>query len=304
MPLNIRDDEVVRFARTGLGVQFPPDVLMADGTPLFELEILVDREDVDRCGSIHHDQKYTPDAGCEFRSSTPPMTESLRPITSRRLARMRGTLARRQPDLAIVIENVHDPHNVSAMLRSCDAVGVATAHLVYTREEFPELSTGVAASAQRWMDLARHDTIADCYATLRQHGLTIYATSLRGSSRELYDVDLTLPTAFVFGNESLGVTDDAIAGADDTVYIPMMGMVESLNASVACSVALYEALRQRQAAGCYASPRWPEEEIEQRLRAWLLREGRDPSAASVAPDVDSSVPRARNRYDRSRSEGS
>lgn len=211
---------------------------------------------------------------------------------------MRGTLARRQPDLAIVIENVHDPHNVSAMLRSCDAVGVATAHLVYTHEELPEMNKGVAASAQRWMDLEHHATIRDCYQMLREQGLAIYATSLRGSSRELYDIDLTRPTALVFGNESHGVTDDAVAGADGTVYIPMMGMVESLNASVACSVALYEALRQRQAAGHFASSRWSDQEIEQRLRAWLIRDNRDPAA--VASECDGDIPLALNRYERYR----
>lgn len=228
------------------------------------------------------------------------MSEHVRPITPRRLARMRGTLERRQPDLAIVIENVHDPYNVSAILRSCDAVGVPTAHLVYGHQELPELSNGVAASAQRWMDLQQHETIADCYATLRSHGMAIIATSLREPARELYEIDLTCPVALVFGNESRGVTDEAIAGADASVYIPMMGMVESLNASVACSVALYEALRQRRTAGRYISPSWSADEIDSRLRAWLTREGRDPSAADIVHDEVGDLPKALNRYLRDR----
>jgi tRNA (guanosine-2'-O-)-methyltransferase len=222
------------------------------------------------------------------------MTENGRPITPRRLARMRGTLVRRQPDLTVVVENVHDPHNVSAILRSCDAVGAASAHLVYSREERPELSKGVAASAQRWIDLHNHETAAECYSVLRESGFRIYATSLTHESRDLYDLDLTAPTAFVFGNESRGVTPGAAALADDTVYIPMMGMVESLNVSVACAVALYEAMRQRLAAGTYLSESWPPDEIERRLRAWLIREDRDPEAA--ASEVTIEMPKARNRY--------
>jgi tRNA (guanosine-2'-O-)-methyltransferase len=217
-------------------------------------------------------------------------------ITPRRLARMQATLARRQPDLTVVIENVHDPHNVSAMLRSCDAVGATGAHLVYTEEELPEINRVVSASAQRWLDLPRHDSIADCYATLRAQGLAIYATHLSAAAVDLYDIDLTRPCAIVFGNESRGVSDAALAGADAALFIPMLGMVESLNVSVACSVTLYEALRQRQAAGLYAAPRLPADELQGRLRAWLEREGRDPELA--ASPLAEETPKARNRYER------
>ena len=218
-----------------------------------------------------------------------------KPITERRLARMRGTLARRQPDLAVVVENIHDAHNVSAMLRSCDAVGAATAHLVYTVEEAPVIAGGVSASAQRWLDLRRHDSIEACYTVLRRDGLRIYATTLGEFSHDLYDLDLTKPVAFVFGNEVRGVSTEAAAAADGTVFIPMMGMVESLNVSVACAVALYEALRQRKQAGRYDRQTWAGEEIDSRLRAWLAREGRDPNAALTETELP--LPRARNRHE-------
>jgi tRNA (guanosine-2'-O-)-methyltransferase len=208
---------------------------------------------------------------------------------------MRGTLARRQPDLAVVMENIYDSHNVSAMLRSCDAVGAATAHLVYDVEEVPEISGGISVSAHRWLELQQHATLADCYARLRADGFTIYATTLGEFSHDLYDLDLTLPTAFVFGNEVRGVTEEAARTADGTVFIPMMGMVESLNVSVACAVSLYEALRQRRLAGRYEEPSWPEDEIDGRLRGWLEREGRDPAAAASL--IDRAVPRARNRHE-------
>jgi tRNA (guanosine-2'-O-)-methyltransferase len=217
-----------------------------------------------------------------------------RPITPRRLARMRGTLARRQPDLAVVIENVHDPHNVSAMLRSCDAVGAASAHLVYDSVEPPVVSGGVSASAQRWLDLVQHGSIDECYGVLRERGFMIYATSLGEASRELFDLDLTQPSAFVFGNETFGVSDAAVEGSDATVFIPMMGMVESLNVSVACAVSLYEALRQRMAAGRYDRASLGAGEMDSRLRTWLEREGRDTSALESASD--DVIPKARSRY--------
>lgn len=221
------------------------------------------------------------------------MTDTARPITPRRLARMRGTLERRQPDLTIVIEDVHDPHNVSAMLRSCDAVGVAGAHLVYAIEERPELSKGVSASAQRWLDLRSHESVSACYAALREQGFAIYATSLTHDATDLYDLDLTAPVAILFGNETRGASADAAALADGCVYIPMMGMVESLNVSVACAVTLYEALRQRRSAGRYDGPALPPDEVDARLRSWLLRDGRDPEA--VTQEIDSGPVRARNR---------
>lgn len=208
---------------------------------------------------------------------------------------MRGTLARRQPDLAVVMENIYDSHNVSAMLRSCDAVGAATAHLVYDVEGVPEIAGGISVSAHRWLDLVQHATIADCYTRLRADGFTIYATTLGEFSHDLYDLDLTLPTAFVFGNEVRGVSEEAARSANGTVFIPMMGMVESLNVSVACAVSLYEALRQRRQAGRYEEPGWPEDAIDGRLRGWLEREGRDPAAAASL--IDRTVPRARNRHE-------
>ncbi|MGA7668772.1 MAG: RNA methyltransferase [Nitrolancea sp.] len=198
----------------------------------------------------------------------------LRPITERRRRRMVEVLERRQPDLTVVLENVHDPHNVSAVLRTCDAVGIATVHLVYTIEERPELSRGVSASALRWLDVVDHESISDCYVALRAQGFTILATHLDENRVELFDLDLTAPTALVFGNEQRGVSEEAVAGADGTVIIPMMGMVQSLNISVACAVTLYEALRQRRAARLYEQPRLSRSEIGTRLDRWLRRERR------------------------------
>jgi tRNA (guanosine-2'-O-)-methyltransferase len=199
-----------------------------------------------------------------------------RPITPRRLNRMRTVLERRQPDLTVVTENVHDPHNISAVLRSCDAVGISKVHLVYTIEERPELSKDVAASAQKWLEVVQHASIAACYNSLRQDGFSIYATALREEAVDLHDLDLTQPVALVFGNEQRGCTEEAVSLADAPVMIPMMGMVQSLNISVACAVTLYEALRQRRVAGAYDVPKLPEQVRTDTLEFWLRRDRRAP----------------------------
>jgi len=198
----------------------------------------------------------------------------LRPITERRRRRMIEVLEQRQPDLTVVIENVHDPHNISAVLRSCDAVGIATVHLVHTVEERPRLNRVVASGALRWLEIVDHPSIESCFDALRCQGFTIYATHLDENRLELFDLDLTRPSALVFGNEQRGVSPEAVAASDETIVIPMMGMVQSLNISVACAVTLYEALRQRRAADLYQQPRLAAAEIDARLDGWLRRERR------------------------------
>lgn len=175
------------------------------------------------------------------------------PRTSRRQERIESVLFRRQPSLTVVLEDVHDPHNASAVLRSCDAVGVLDIHLVYVHEEPPRRAfhRTSSASAAKWMRTHFHDSIEACYSVVRAGGHRILATALSPDSHDLYRVDLASPVALVFGNEHRGVTDRAIDLADGTIHIPMQGMVESLNISVACAVTLFEAMRQRREAGLY-----------------------------------------------------
>jgi tRNA (guanosine-2'-O-)-methyltransferase len=182
-------------------------------------------------------------------------------------------LARRQPDLTVVLENVHDPHNVSAILRTCDAVGILRAHVVYTVEEPPPgvFARQTSASAAKWVDVERHQSVAACYERLRTEGFTILVTSIDPNSRPLYRVDLTGHVALVLGNEMRGASDEAQSLADDTIEIPMVGMVQSLNVSVACAVSLYEAFRQRTAAGAYDVSKLSTSEQLAFEEDWLLR---------------------------------
>jgi tRNA (guanosine-2'-O-)-methyltransferase len=195
------------------------------------------------------------------------------PRTQRRQERVRAVLARRQPDLTVVLENVHDPHNVSAVLRTCDAVGILAVHAVYTIETPPDLlfARQTSASAAKWVTVHRHDSIEDCYGTLRLEGMQILATALAPRATDLYDSDLVAPVALVFGNEMRGVSDDALELADGALSIPIVGMVQSLNVSVACAVCLYEAFRQRAAHGAYDQSRLPAETLDQLERDWLER---------------------------------
>ncbi len=194
------------------------------------------------------------------------------PRTARRRDRVASVLARRQPDLTVVLENVHDPHNVSAVLRSCDAVGVLGVHLIYTVEEPPAVfARTTSASAAKWIEATSHASIEGCFAELRRQGLTILATGLGEGANDLYDVDLRLPTALVFGNEMRGVSEEAARRADGLIAIPMMGMVESLNISVACAVTLYEALRQRRAAGAYDQAKLDDTTLQELGDRWLRR---------------------------------
>jgi tRNA (guanosine-2'-O-)-methyltransferase len=195
------------------------------------------------------------------------------PRTSRRQERVRGVLERRQPDLTLILENVHDPHNVSAILRSCDAVGVLRVHAVYSIESPPPgmFARQTSASAAKWVDVVRHDSVSTCVAELRASGFQVLATALGQDSRPLFDWDLTRSVALIVGNEMRGVSDEALALADGMIEIPMAGMVQSLNVSVASAVCLYEAFRQRLVAGAYDAPRLAADELAVIEQDWLKR---------------------------------
>lgn len=195
------------------------------------------------------------------------------PRTSRRQERIDDVLGRRQPSLTVVLEDVHDPWNASAVLRSCDAVGVLDVHLVYVNDLPPRkaFDRKTSGSAAKWVTLHTHTSIEACYEYLRERGFTIFASALRADSQDLYDLDFRNPTALVLGNEMRGVSDLAADLADGTYLIPMQGMVESLNISVACAVSLYESLRQRRAAGMYDSPGLDPDALGQMREEWLRK---------------------------------
>ena len=188
--------------------------------------------------------------------------------SERRLARLEFVLRHRQPDLTVVMENIHDPHNVSAVLRSCDAAGVWEAQLLYNTDAFPKIGKKSSASAGKWVGRRKFKTVEECYGKLRSEGFRIVATRLDERAESIYDVDLTEKVAIVFGNEHRGVSDDAALDADGLIQIPMFGMIQSLNVSVACAITLYEALRQRLRKSGYGTSKFSKAKLEELTEEW------------------------------------
>lgn len=201
-----------------------------------------------------------------------PQGTALDFLSDDRSEKIYACVSRRQPSLSIVLENVHDPHNVSAVLRSCDAVGVMDVHLVYhSGQSFPELGEKSSASARKWVLTHKHSSIDECYDCLRKEGKKILTTGMGNEARSLYAIDFTEPIAIVFGNEHAGVSEEAILKADGNMLIPQVGMIQSLNISVACAVTLYEAFRQRSLNGMYDSIQMDDTMLKDYLNVFALK---------------------------------
>jgi len=192
------------------------------------------------------------------------------PLGERRKARMRAIIERRQLDLAMVIEDLVDPHNTAAVYRSAEAFGLAQVHLVYDRAKWPGLNPAVSAHTHRWVRTEHWYDPELCARALQERGMTVYAAALEPSAVDYRDVDWTKPSAVVMGQERRGVSEAMLAQADGCVVVPMAGFAQSLNVSVCAGVIVSEALRQRRAAGM-CEPAWSEAKDEL-LRAWISRE--------------------------------
>lgn len=190
-------------------------------------------------------------------------------MNPRREAKFKGTVARRQFDLTVILENVHDMHNIGAVLRSCDSVGIHEIFVLYNepqlQKEFLELGKRTTAGTRKWIDVHYYTDSDACFQVVRERYDHIYATHLGRTASDLYQIDLTQRVALLFGNERDGVSEEAMTFADGNFIIPQVGMAESLNISVACAVSLYEAYRQRFLQGAYQ----PKDLSEPRRKALL-----------------------------------
>lgn len=193
-------------------------------------------------------------------------------LTEQRLEKIRSVLSRRQPDLTLILENINDPHNLSACLRSCDAVGILDVCLIYYgKQPIPKLSRTSSASAKKWVETRWFDSVEECFAAVRGEGKKIYSTHMSKDSVSLYSLNLAQPCALVFGNEHDGVSEEAFTNSDGNFLIPQVGMIQSLNISVACAVSLYEAYRQRCNAGLYDNPQLDSELLDSKIKDWAAR---------------------------------
>lgn len=188
--------------------------------------------------------------------------------TEKRLEKITRVVSSRQHSLTVVMENIHDPHNVSAIFRTCDAVGIPKVNLIYNFESFPRIGKKSSASAFKWVEKDKYKSVESCYQELKNQGFKIFASSLTDHSKSLYDLDLTQKAAIVVGNEHRGVSDEAAKFADEVFLIPQYGMVQSLNVSVATAVILYEAMRQRLEKGMYSKSELDKETLENIIDSW------------------------------------
>lgn len=173
-------------------------------------------------------------------------------MTPERTEKLIRVLSRRQPDLTVVLENVFDPHNISAVMRTCDAVGIQEIFILNTKiPRHNKFGARSSSSATKWLTVHAYEDATACFSAIRLRYDRILTTHLGESSVGLYELDLTHPTALVFGNERTGVSDEIRALADGNFLIPQVGIIQSLNISVACAVTLYEAYRQKEQAGHY-----------------------------------------------------
>ncbi|TKB47973.1 tRNA (guanosine(18)-2'-O)-methyltransferase TrmH [Ferrimonas sediminicola] len=206
-------------------------------------------------------------------------------MSPERLARINAMLDKRQPDLTICMEEVHKPHNLAAMVRTADAVGVHQVHAIWPDQK-TKLAGGTATGSQNWVSLKSHNAITDAITDLRAQGMQIIATNLSDTAVDFREIDYTKPTAILMGQEKFGITQEALALADQDVIIPMVGMVQSLNVSVATALMLYEAQRQRQEAGMYDRRTLDDGECQR-----LLFEGGHPIFAKICRQKGLPYPR-------------
>ncbi len=194
-------------------------------------------------------------------------------MTPERRSRLTSVLNKRQPDLTVVLENVFDPHNISAVMRSCDAVGIQDIYVVTTKiPRHKKWGARSSSSAAKWLTVHQFDDTEACFKELRKRYKTILTTHLSSDAVSLHQVDFTGSIALVFGNEHAGVSEEARALSDGNFLIPQMGIIQSLNISVACAVTIYEAMRQKLNAGHYEKRRLETEQYEHLLKEWGFRE--------------------------------
>jgi tRNA (guanosine-2'-O-)-methyltransferase len=190
-------------------------------------------------------------------------------MTPERISRLETVLNHRQPDLTVVLENVFDPHNISAVMRTCDAVGIQDIYILNHKIP-PHRKWGAksSSSAAKWLTIHQFADARQCFNELRKKYKKIYTTHLSSDAVSLHELKLTEPVALVFGNEHSGVSEEIIAMADGNFIIPQVGIIKSLNISVACAVTLYEAFRQKNNACHYDQVKLQGEQLDTLRTSW------------------------------------
>lgn len=188
--------------------------------------------------------------------------------------KIRSAIRQSQPDLTVVLENIFDPLNISAVLRSCDAVGIREVFVVYTKQYLDKrglvLGKRTSGGTFKWIDVYHFEDLEECFRRVKERYGRILATLPPGENTpSLYEHDLSVPVALLFGNEDEGISNEAQQLCDGSFTIPQAGFAESLNISVACAVTLFEARRQRSLHGFYdENPKLTPQQQEQLFERW------------------------------------
>lgn len=188
-------------------------------------------------------------------------------MTPERAAKIRQVLNARQPDLTVLLDEVHKGRNLAAIVRSCDASGIGVVHSVLPRDGYRPFR-GTASGSHQWVEVVQHQTPEQATAALHEQGLQLLAAHPSARSVDYRSVDYTRPTAIVMGAELEGVSQVMLEKADHHITVPMVGMVASLNVSVATAIILAEAYYQRERAGMYGSNRIAEAEYQRLFFKW------------------------------------
>src|SRR4051812_19219978 len=194
-------------------------------------------------------------------------------MTPERRNKLLSVLQKRQDNLTVVLENVFDPHNEAAVMRTCDSIGIQDIYIINNRIP-PKKKWGFrsGSSAKKWLTIHQFARPEDCFAELRNHYSKILTTHLASDAVSVYDINFTESIALVFGNERFGVSDETRALADGNFIIPQCGIIQSLNISVACAITIYEAYRQKEQAGHYNNASLSAEKRNQLLHEWGFKE--------------------------------
>jgi tRNA (guanosine-2'-O-)-methyltransferase len=189
--------------------------------------------------------------------------------TKERIEKVKKVLSLRQPDLRVVLEEVKNTHNASAVVRTCDAAGILYVDIISASQEPFPVNEAVSTRAEKWIQFKYHTSTSECLKRLKKKGFKIAATHLSKDSIPHTALDYTRPLALVFGNEAEGISDEALSLTDYKIKIPMIGMVQSLNLSVSVGIILYEAMMQRKKKGFFKKERLPSDEFEKYMKKWL-----------------------------------
>ena len=189
--------------------------------------------------------------------------------TKERIEKVKKVLNNRLPDLRVVLEEVTNTHNASAVARTCDAAGILYVDIIYKEDRAFPINEAISTRAEKWLHFTQYQSTAECLSKLKAKGYYIAATHLGKSTLPYDKVDFTRPTAIVFGNESEGISKEALKFADAVINIPMAGMAHSLNLSV--GIILYEALRQRSKIGADKKNGLSSEEFDLFMKKWLYK---------------------------------